>query len=120
MANKKDEQKNAAGAAGSQAAAKADTATNETTSPATAAEISKEAAKNETPPANKPKPNKKKGASSELRDVDEHIAAKNLPRWMGESIKVFAGWKSGKAVSKEEFKEALDGWNKRSQGGGRR
>ena len=61
----------------------------------------------------------KAAPGTDVRDVDEYIAARNLPRWVGESIKVYAGWKSGKQVSAEEFKTALDGWNKRRQGGGR-
>ena len=56
----------------------------------------------------------------ELKDVDALIAARNLPRYAGESIKVFAGWKSGKAVTEEEFDAVVAAWNKRQQGTGRR
>ena len=61
-----------------------------------------------------------KTAPAEMKGVDEIIAMRGIPHWAGESIKVYAGWKSGKAVTAEEFNAAYDGWNARNQGGGRR
>ncbi len=61
-----------------------------------------------------------KTAPVETRDVDEIIALRGLPRWTGESLKAYAGWKSGKQVTAAEFDAAYDGWLGRSQGGGRR
>jgi hypothetical protein len=61
-----------------------------------------------------------KTAPVEMRDVDEIIALRGLPRWTGESLKAYAGWKSGKQVTAAEFDAAYDGWLGRSIGGGRR
>jgi len=75
----------------------------------------------------KPKPPKTHGEPKRtakpapvLREVDSALSSRGLPRWACESIKVFARWKSGKMVSDEQIETAVDGWNKRRQGGGRR
>jgi hypothetical protein len=86
----------------------------------TAAETTKQS---ETPQKAAASATAKKGAkaaSTVVKDVDEFIAIHSLPRWVGESIKVFAGWKSGKQVTAEEFNTVRAAWNKRNQGAGRR
>ncbi len=116
MARNDDKNKTPATPAGEDKKTAAETTTGTTTAPA--AETKKpEPAKEKTTAQ---KRSTKPASKSAKRDVDELIATRNLPAWMGESIKVYAGWKSGKEVSDEEFKETLDSWNNRNQGGGKR
>lgn len=63
---------------------------------------------------------KKNATTVQLIQVDELIKTNDVPAWEGAALKRWAGWAEGKAVSEEDFAEALAQFRTRSCGGGRR